>query len=193
MLVSGPAHMGRMPAGNLLFGGPSAVGNEDESGNTTQFSEFGFVKKNNNRRCAPASIDKPRAMSDNSAMEPGIVSISLLRDTNLFSNRPQDMEDVEQKRQSIHLIPDQLFHPDGIAEYIVRLGKLRVSQFLPDGREITRAVLQAGSAFQIRKANPGADDPAADIYDLADIVLMALGEGELWALPAGTLRLESGA
>lgn len=118
-------------------------------------------------------------------------SISLLRDTNLFSNRPQDVENVERKRQSIQLVPDQLFHPEGAAEFIVRLGKLRVSQFLADGREVTRAVLQAGSAFRIRETDSGSVDPAADIYDLADIVLMALGEGELWALPAGTLRLES--
>ena len=136
-------------------------------------------------------IDNPSALGHTTSMEHDQTSIALYRDTHLFSNRPQDVEKVEQQRQTIRLIPDQLFHPQGQMEFIIRLGKLRVSQFLPDGREITREVLQAGSAFRTLDPDPGRDNPGADIYDLADIVLMALGEGELWALPAGTLRLEA--
>ena len=123
-------------------------------------------------------------------MEPGRISIVLLQDSHLLSGNPLDMEKLERSRRVIPLIPDQLFHPEEPAEFIVRLGKLRVSRFLPDGREITRAVLQAGSAFKTLDADPQGDDPEADLYDLADIVLMALGEGELWTLPPGTLRIE---
>lgn len=123
-------------------------------------------------------------------MERETFSISLSPDTHVFSSNSRRMENLEQKRLVIRLIPDQLFHPREPAEFIVRLGKLRVSRFLPDGREITRAVLQAGSGFRILEAGSMQNDPAADIYELADIVLMALGEGELWALPPGSLRLE---
>ena len=123
-------------------------------------------------------------------MERDRISISLLRDTHLFSSSPGAVEKLEQDRRVIRLIPDQLLHPEEQAEFIVRLGKLRVSRFLSDGREITLAVLQAGSEFRILETGPRGNDPAADIYDLADIVLMALSEGELWALPPGTLRRE---
>lgn len=123
-------------------------------------------------------------------MEPGKIHISLMQDTHLFSSNQRDVEKLEQNSRVIRLIPDQLFHPKEPAEFLVRLGKLRVSRFLPDGREITRAVLQAGSAFKTLDADRLGTDPAADIYDLADIVLMALGEGELWALPPGTLPTE---
>ena len=123
-------------------------------------------------------------------MEPGKLSISLLQDTHLFSSSPRDQEKLERNRRVIRLIPDQLFHPAEPAEFIVRLGKIRVSRFLPDGREITRDVLQAGSTFKTLVADPRGAVPEADIYDLADIVLMALGEGELWALPPGTLPNE---
>ena len=124
-------------------------------------------------------------------MERDRISISLLRDRHLFSSNPWAAEKLEQNRRVIRLIPDQLFHPEEQAEFIVRLGKLRVSRFLPDGREITLAVLQAGSEFRTYDTDPKGNDPAADIYDLADIVLMALSEGELWAVPPGTLQLES--
>ena len=71
--------------------------------------------------------------------------------------------------------------------YIVRLGKLRVTQFLPDGREVTRAVLQAGALLTAAEIAAREADPAADVYHLADMVLMALGEVELWALPPEAL------
>lgn len=130
-------------------------------------------------------------MRHNPSMEPGTINIMLLQDTHLFSSNPRELEKLERNRRVIRLVPDQLFHPEGPAEFIVRLGKMRISRFLPDGREITRAVLQAGSMFKTLDADPTSDDPAADIYDLSDIVLMAMGEGELWALPPGSLRIET--
>ena len=60
-------------------------------------------------------------------------------------------------------------------------------EFLPDGREITRAVLQAGSLLVTAVGNADAD-PEADVYVLRDCVLMALGEAELWLLPSGVLE-----
>lgn len=121
------------------------------------------------------------------------LQFSLLRNSHYFSNRPGAAEKLESLCDPVRLVPDQLLHPGGPADWVVRRGKLRLSQFLPDGREITRSVLQAGSVFFTRHPAAGAkpvDDPEADRYVLADIVVMALNEGEVWRLPRGALGLE---
>lgn len=110
-------------------------------------------------------------------------TVALHRDAHLFVARPDLIADLEQKRERILLAPDQLLHAEPPGAYLVRLGRLRVSEFLPDGREITRAVLQAGAMFRTGGPTETGPDPEADIYDLDHIVLMALGEVELWALP----------
>ncbi len=114
-------------------------------------------------------------------------TLALVRGANVFNTDPDRMERLEKLRQIVQMAPDQLLHPDVPATYVVRLGKLRVSQFLPDGRELTRAVLQAGAVLATAEAGRDAD-PAADVYILADLVLMALGEAELWRLPAAALN-----
>ena len=114
-------------------------------------------------------------------------TLSFRRDTHLFSAQPALAEKLKQVRTRIRLAPDQLLHPEIPAAYIVRLGKLRVSQFLPDGSEVTRAVLQAGSLLTTDNSSSGEADPAADVYHLSEMVLMALGEVELWALPPEAL------
>ena len=85
------------------------------------------------------------------------------------------------------LAPDQLLHAAMPAGYLVRRGRLRVTQLLPDGREITRAVLQAGAGLETRA--DGVADPQSDAYPLADVILAALGETELWQVPAGSFDL----
>jgi hypothetical protein len=116
--------------------------------------------------------------------------LSFRRDTHLFSARPALAEKLERMRTRVRLAPDQLLHPEVPAAFIVRLGKLRVTQFLPDGSEVTRAVLQAGSLLTTAKPAAGEADPAADVYHLSEMVLMALGEVELWALPPEALELD---
>ncbi|MCB1182570.1 cyclic nucleotide-binding domain-containing protein [bacterium] len=111
----------------------------------------------------------------------------LWRGAHLFATRPGLMERLEAARRLVPLAGDQLLHPAVPADYVVRRGKLRVSQFLPDGREITRAILQAGAVVLTRDDDPEAADPAADRYHIEDLVLAALGEVEMWALPAGAL------
>ena len=71
----------------------------------------------------------------------------------------------------------------------MRRGNLRVTELLDDGREVTRAVLQAGAVSRIREdaAALAGDDAATPLYSLARTVLMALGETELWQLPSGVL------
>lgn len=120
-----------------------------------------------------------------------LVTVVLHRDTHLFAKRPELVGTLEKQRQRILLAPDQLLHGQPDTAYLVRLGRLRVSEFLTNGREVTRAVLQAGAMFRTGQAGDGAPDPEADIYDLAHIVVMALGEVELWALPSSDLDIES--
>jgi hypothetical protein len=117
-------------------------------------------------------------------------SLFLWRDAHLFATRPGLMERVEKTCEVLPLAGDQLLHPLVPADYIVRRGKLRVTQFLPDGREITRAVLQAGAVLRTR-GDGGAADPAGDHYLVDDLVLAALGEVELWVLPGGALEDEA--
>ena len=109
------------------------------------------------------------------------------RDRNFLAERPDLRERLEKNRVIVQLATDQILHAEAPATYLVRLGKLRVSEFLPDGREITRAVLQAGSLLVTAVGNADAD-PEADVYVLRDCVLMALGEAELWLLPSGVLE-----
>lgn len=113
--------------------------------------------------------------------------LTLRRDTHLFSRDPALAGRLESLRREIPLAPDQLLHAECPAIYVVRLGKLRVTQFLSDGREVTRAVLQAGAGLETQAVGVEAPDPAADRYPLDDIVLTALGDAELWSLPPGSL------
>jgi len=109
------------------------------------------------------------------------------RDAQLFANRPGLVEELEKRRQLIPLATDQLLHVPVPGDHIVRRGKLRVTQFLPDGREVSRAILQAGAVMLARQGDDHQADPAADCYLVEDLVLMALGEVELWSLPAGAV------
>jgi len=113
--------------------------------------------------------------------------LTIGRDSHLFSSRPLLVEKLEETRRRLLLAPDQLLHPEAPEAYIVRRGKLRVTQFLPGGAEVTRAVLQAGATLIASESAPGEADPAADVYHLNDMVLMALGEIELWVLPPEAL------
>jgi hypothetical protein len=110
--------------------------------------------------------------------------LSLRRDEHLFSRQPDLAGKLAQVRRLMPLAPDQLLHATVPAVYLVRRGRLRVTQLLPDGREITRAVLQAGAGLETRP--DGAPDPNLDTYPLADMILAALGETELWQVPAGS-------
>jgi hypothetical protein len=122
------------------------------------------------------------------------VWFSFVRDARLFTADQNLLRELERERRVVSLVHTQLFHPPAAIDAVVRRGKLRVSEFLPDGREVTRAVLQNGAVFRTRPVGftaPGEDAGgagAANRSDLADTVLTALGETELWILPPGSLR-----
>lgn len=117
---------------------------------------------------------------------PPVAWFGFARDARLFARRAVDPRRLEEERETVPLLPNELYPPPVPADVAVRLGRIRVSEFLPDGREITRAVLQAGALFRTRPwpAPPG--DPAPG-FDLAYVVLMALDDAELWVLPPGAL------
>lgn len=114
--------------------------------------------------------------------------LSFKRRLNLFAAEPRLVADLEDRHDIVKLAPQQLLHPEVPAELVVRRGKLRLSQFLHDGQEVTREVLQAGATLVTISGEESQSDPAADLYPLSAMVLMALGEAELWALPAGSLE-----
>ena len=109
------------------------------------------------------------------------------RNAHLFASRPSLVEEVEKNRQLIPLATDQLLHVPVPGDHLVRRGKLRVTQFLPDGREVSRAILQAGAVILARQGEEHQADPATDCYLIEDLVLMALGEVELWSLKEGAI------
>jgi hypothetical protein len=114
------------------------------------------------------------------------------RDARLFTRSQTWRGKLELAKTSVPLAPDQLFHPRVPTDAVIRLGKLRVSEFLEDGTEVTRAVLQAGATFRTRPLAAGAGAPlATGAHDLTRIVLTSLGESELWLLPAGFLAENS--
>jgi CRP-like cAMP-binding protein len=111
----------------------------------------------------------------------------LQRNAQIFANRADLAEQLKDIRTVVDLAPEELLHPAEPAELVVRRGKLRISQLLPDGREVTRAVLQAGGVLTIVPVDSNGENPADDLYSLPDLILMALGEVRLWRLPPGSL------
>ncbi len=129
------------------------------------------------------------------AAPPAATEVVLGRVARLFSGRPGLIERLGREAAAEQLADKQIFRPGGLGDVVVRLGRLRVSEFLPDGREVCRAVLQSGSYLEIR---PAAETDSGDAgsaaagrrnaYPMTGVVLMALGRTELWILPPGTLR-----
>lgn len=115
-------------------------------------------------------------------------TLELLRDARLFVRRAGALARLESERTArIRLTADQIHHLDAPGDFVVRHGRLRLSEFLDDGREVCRAVLQAGFCFMIHGAAAARTGTPLDVC-----VLMALGDAELWRLPSGTFaRLDA--
>lgn len=123
--------------------------------------------------------------------EPATPVLALIRDARLFMRRPDLLEDLDDVRAEMLLAPSRLVALDGNADWVLRLGRMRLAEFLPDGRELCRAVLQSGSCF-VTRPTPSSE-PEGPWLDLSRTTLMALGDVRLWHLPAGTLsRIHGG-
>ncbi len=111
-------------------------------------------------------------------------SLEFDRDARLFATQHELAARLSRERTRQLLVSDELLHPTVPADIIVRRGNLRVTELLPESREVTRAVLQAGATVRTRADG---ELPAADVYRLREVILMALGDTEVWILPAGAL------
>jgi len=116
-------------------------------------------------------------------------TLALDRDARFFAAGRTLADRLRNQRTETHLVPNELFHPRPPCDLVIRRGNLRISELLADGREVTRAVLQAGAACRVRTEEPESrgDHPGSPLYNLGHTVLMALGETEIWTLPAGAL------
>jgi hypothetical protein len=116
-------------------------------------------------------------------------AVSLDREARLLATRRELVPRLKEQATVVRLVADELLHAQPPCDLVVRRGNLRVSELLVDGREVTRAVLQAGGICRVRPASAAlvGDESASPVYSLARIVMMALGETELWQLPAGVL------
>jgi len=115
--------------------------------------------------------------------------LSFDRTARVFTSHRDRMADLEKRAAVRRLVPDELLHPEEPADVVVRLGNLRISELLDDGREVTRAVLQSGAVCRIHADTAaGGDGPDAPLYRLRDTIIMALVETEIWILPAGALN-----
>ncbi len=124
----------------------------------------------------------------------GAGELALGRAARIFSGRPGLSRSLGREARVVPLAANQIFRPEPGLEVVIRLGRLRISEFLPDGREVCRAVLQAGSYLVARStAEPESNDSAPgperrNVFPLDRMLVMALGRTDLWVLPAGTLR-----
>jgi hypothetical protein len=114
--------------------------------------------------------------------------LDLDRDARLFAMRRELAARLERDRDQRLLIGDELLHLPVPCDLVVRFGNLRVSELLDDGREVTRAVLQAGAVCRTRET--AGESAVGPVYRVRDLVLMALGETEVWVLPAGAVAEE---
>jgi CRP-like cAMP-binding protein len=136
---------------------------------------------------AVTSAERQIETSGREVDAPTGATFTFSRHDRLFATRRSLVRRLEELCRAVSMISDELFHPEVASDVVVRRGNLRVSRFLPDGREVTLAVLQAGNSFRVRAAGGRSASAGSDLYNLADIVLMALGETELWVVPAGAL------
>lgn len=111
--------------------------------------------------------------------------------SHLFGRRPELMDALADDAAVQRLTANQLVDLDPVADWVVRRGRLRLAEFLADGREMAHGVLESGSCFVTRGDRPadGDDEPGLAGAPLARdrVTLMALGETELWRLAPGAL------
>lgn len=109
------------------------------------------------------------------------------REARVFGAGVDRTRELEAARTIVRLGAGERLTHRSSSDLVVRQGNLRVSERLPDGREVTRAVLQTGAVCRVRLGTgPGRSEAAGSpLYSLARTTLVALGDTEIWQLPAG--------
>jgi hypothetical protein len=116
-------------------------------------------------------------------------TLEVVRDARVFTAGADRIRELESLGRVHRLLAGQELELDPPCDLVVRQGNLRVSEYLPDGREVTRAVLQTGMVCRLRDGEPAVDSDAADspLYSLAATALISLGASEIWQLPTDAL------
>ena len=119
-------------------------------------------------------------------------TLQLDRAARVFATNSDHGHQLEAAATVVIVAADQSHRPAAPCDLVIRRGNLRASERLPDGREVTRAVLQTGAVCRVRNRGEAADSGATDspLYGLGSIVLVALNETEVWQLPPGTVTAE---
>ncbi|MEZ4386146.1 MAG: hypothetical protein R3D98_00935 [Candidatus Krumholzibacteriia bacterium] len=114
-------------------------------------------------------------------------TLEVVRDARVFTLGQDRVRELAGVAAVHRLLAGQRLELGPPCDLVVRQGNLRVSEFLPDGREVTRAVLQTGMVCRLREPLASARSERGDspLYSLAATALAALGETEIWQLPAG--------
>ena len=110
------------------------------------------------------------------------------RNARIFTAGPERTRDLAAQATVHRLMAGQVFTPDTPCDLVMRQGSLRIRETLPDGRQVTRAVLQTGMLCALRTPT-AADEALADhALKLERCGLIALGDSEVWVLPSGVVK-----
>lgn len=116
-------------------------------------------------------------------------TLEVVRDARVFSAGADRIRELETLASVHRLLAGQELELEPPCDLVVRQGNLRVTEYLPDGREVTRAVLQTGMVCRLRAGEPAArsDASGSPLYSLAATALISLGASEIWQLPTDAL------
>lgn len=116
-------------------------------------------------------------------------TLEVVRDARVFTAGADRIQELEAQASLHRLLAGQELELESACDLVVRQGNVRLCEFLPDGREVTRAVLQTGMVCRLRGGDQAVRSDAAgsSVYSLKATSLVSLGASEVWQLPVGIL------
>jgi len=116
-------------------------------------------------------------------------TLEVVRDARVFTAGTDRIREMENQSTVHRLLAGQELELESACDLVVRQGNVRLCEYLPDGREVTRAVLQTGMVCHLRPGGPTvrSDADGSSLYSLEATSLVSLGASEVWQLPAGAL------
>lgn len=118
-------------------------------------------------------------------------TLEVVRDARVFTAGADRIQELEGQSVTHRLLAGQELEAAAACDLVVRQGNVRVCEYLPDGREVTRAVLQTGMVCRLRDgmAAGRSDATGSSLYSLTAASLVSLGASEVWQLPVGALSV----
>lgn len=116
-------------------------------------------------------------------------TLEVVRDARVFTAGTDRIREIEGQAVTHRLLAGQELEADQACDLVVRQGNIRLCEYLPDGREVTRAVLQTGMVCRLRVgvAASRSDAAGSSLYSHTAASLVSLGASEVWQLPVGAL------